>query len=237
MKSRCDIVYFVKESAFNEELRYSLRSVERNFKYRNVWFCGGRPDYLRPDKLMRLNQVGLNKWEKVRNNIRLVCENEEISEDFWLFNDDFYIMKPQDNMKPQYNGKIIDYIEDIKRKNGGSDSQYTMRLRDTIKALKEAGLTTYNYEVHKPMLINRKKALELLDRFPTEPGFRSLYGNYFKVGGVDKQDMKVKLLLHSRLDIVDNEWEFLSTSDKSFAKGNIGCCIRDKFKERSRFEV
>lgn len=226
-----DIVYFIKDSPKNEELRYSLRSVEANWEYRDVWFYGGCPDDLCPDRRITKKQQGLNKWEKVRNMIREVCQNDEISEDFWLFNDDFFILsRGAIDLLPTFNGELIDYIESIMKRNHGSNSEYTMRLRATIKALD--GLTTFNYEVHKPMLINRGKALEVLDKYPGTGGFRSLYGNYWQIGGIDRQDMKIKELSASDWE----DWEFLSTSDKSFREGEVGKYLRDKFKEKSRFE-
>lgn len=229
-----DVVYFVKNAAHNEELRYSLRSVESNWPHFRVWFCGGCPDSIKPDKIMKIIQPGLNKWEKVRNSIIKVCKNDEITEDFWLFNDDFFIMKPRlDDFEPQYNGMIIDYIEQIKKKHHGSHSEYTVRLLNTIDALERAGYGTLNYEVHKPMLINRDKALEVLERFPEVGGFRSLYGNYWRIGGEDQHDMKIKVM--DELDWGD--WEFLSTSDGSFRDGVVGRYVRNKFKNRSEFEL
>lgn len=228
-----DIVYFVKNAVFNEELRYSLRSVESNWPHFRVWFCGGCPDGIKPDKMMRLNQPGLNKWEKVRNSIIKVCENNEITEDFWLFNDDFFVMKKRKaDFEPQYNGRIADYIEQIKKKHYGSHSEYTVRLMNTIDALEKAGFGTLNYEVHKPMLINRAKALEVLERFPNVGGFRSLYGNYWQIGGENQHDMKIKEL--RTFDWED--WEFLSTADKSFREGDVGRYIRGKLNKISRFE-
>lgn len=234
MKSRCDIVYFVKESETNDELKYSLRTLD-NWPYRYVWFCGGCPADLRPDKRLKIPQKGFNKWEIVRKNIRLALENEGISENFWLFNDDFFILKPFTADTPQYDGKLIDYIESIIKKNNGSESQYILRLRGTIEALEKTGCTTLNYEVHKPMLINKQMGLEILNRFPNVPGFRSLYGNYYQIGGINRQDMKIRATSYD-MSVVD-EWDFLSTSDDSFKNGEVGRYIRDKFKERSRFEV
>ena len=75
-----------------------------------------------------------------------------------------------------------------------------------------------------------------MERFPDVPGFRSLYGNYFGVGGVDVHDMKIKQMNYGRMDLVENEWDFLSTSDSSFRDGEVGRFIRNKFKERSRYE-
>lgn len=228
-----DIVYFVKEAPQNEELRYSLRTVEKNWPCRYVWFYGGRPNDLMPDKAVRFTQKGLNKWEKVKNSIIATCENEDITEDFWLFNDDFFILKPRKReYEAEYNGLLEDYIETIKRKNSGSHSQYTLRLLNTIQMLKKNGCSTLNYEVHKPMLINRKKAIEVMYKFPGVPGFRSLYGNYWKVKSEDCYDMKIKDLVGYGLE----DWGFLSTSDSSFRDGEVGQYIRDKFNRVSRFE-
>lgn len=232
-QAKYDIVYFVKSDVFNEELRYSLRSVEANWPHFRIWFCGGCPDGIKPDIMMRLNQPGLNKWEKVRNSIIKVCENEEVTENFWLFNDDFFVMKKRKaDFEPQYNGRIADYIERIKMKHHGSHSEYTVRLLKTIEALENADRGTLNYEVHKPMLINRQKALEMLNRFPEVGGFRSLYGNYWQIGGENRHDMKIKEL--RTFDWED--WEFLSTADDSFREGDVGKYIRGKFNKISRFE-
>ena len=165
-----------------------------------------------------------------------MCQNDKISEDFWLFNDDFYVLKPAGlDVPPCYNGELIPYIERVERKQGHADD-YTNRLREAEKTLREAGLTTYNYEVHKPLLINRKKALEVLNRFPDTPAFRSLYGNYWKIGGESKHDMKVKVLKYPKMYAVENDWEFLSTSDTSFREGTVGEFVRKRFNKRSRFE-
>lgn len=236
-RGKYDIVYFLKDEPENEELRYSLRSIEQNWQYRNVWFCGGCPETLKPDRHFALKQEQFVKWDRVRDMIRKVCQNDEISDSFWLFNDDFFVLKPMpEEIPPQYNGELIPYIERIEKKHNGQSDDFTRRLREANDTLKKAGYTTLNYEVHKPMLINRKKALEVLDKFPDTPAFRSLYGNYFSIGGVDKHDMKIKLLNYNKMYLVQAAWEFLSTSDNSFNFGEIGVFVREKFNKKSRFE-
>lgn len=237
LRGQYDIVYFVKDCPVNEELRYSLRSVEAYWPYNKVWFCGGCPDGIEPDYYMRVAQQGVDKWSKVRNMIRKVCENDEITENFWLFNDDFFILQPfKVGMKPHYNGELEPYIDRIEKKHGGVPDDYTNRLREAMKTLRRRKRTTLNYEVHKPMLINRKKALEVLDLFPETPAFRSLYGNYLRIGGTDRHDMKLKVLKFAKMDIVKKEWDYLSSDDESFAKGEVGEFIRSKFNKPSRFE-
>lgn len=230
-----DVVYFVKDTPENAELVYSLRSLEENWRYNKVWFCGGCPTNLTPDKHFKIEQRGDSKWSKVRNMIADVCNNDEITENFWLFNDDFYILKPRPvNMTPKYNGELIPYIERIERKHG--PDAYTIRLRKADTDLKLAGKTTLNYEVHKPMLINRKKALEVLEKFPDTPAFRSLYGNYWQIGGENRHDMKVKITYYGKMGLVEESWDFLSSSDTSFNQGNVGEFIRKRFNKPSRFE-
>lgn len=236
-RGRFDIVYFVKNDVSNEELTYSLRSIEENWQYRRVCFYGGCPDNLKPDRLFRTEQKGLNKWQKVRNMIIEVCKNDDISEDFWLFNDDFFVLRPiEENMPPQYNGDLVEYANYIEKKQGTADN-HTCALKKAAEVLRNTGLNTYNYEVHKPMLINRKKALEVLEKFPDTHAFRSLYGNYWRIGGESIHDMKIKKLDYKRMDLVDSFWQFLSTSDESFRGGNAGEYIKRKFNKVSRFEI
>lgn len=233
---RYDVVYMLKESAVNEELRYSLRSVEKNWKYRNVVFCGGCPDGITPDKYIARKQTEPTKWERVRASMRAVCENEEITEDFWLFNDDFFIMQPiPETMKPQYNGDLYRHIVKVEDKHGENSTEWTRQLRHLCRTLSKAGCGTKNYAVHKPILINRYRMLEVLDMFPDEPMLRALYGNYWNIGGVDKHDMKV--LLKDYPETKFGGWEFLSTQDDSFEEGIVGEYIRRMFNDKSRFEV
>ncbi len=232
-----DVVYFLKQSPTNEELRYSLRSLEKNWQYRDVWFYGGCPDGLKPDHHVALRQTEASKWQRVRGMVYQACKNDNITEDFWLFNDDFFVLKPKsENMPPQYNKTLEERIKRIEDRNGCPD-EYTMRLRHLVKTLKTASKGTLDYAVHKPILINRKQMLEVLEKFPDEPMIRALYGNYWKIGGVSKHDMKIKTLDYNKMSIVMRDWDFLSTSDVSFSNGKVGRYIRDKFKNKSRFEL
>ena len=233
-----DVVYFVKESPKNEELRYSLRSLEENWQYNRVWFVGGCPAGLKPDCEMRLNQHEPSKWENVREMMRKVCENDEITENFWLFNDDFFILRPmRENMPPQYGKTLEDRIEQIESTHYGQRTEYTKRLRHLANTLKKAGKGTLNYAMHKPMLINRKKMLEVIEKFPDEPMVRALYGNYWEIGGEDVHDMKIEMCNWKNTATAVKEWEFVSTSDESFDGGQIGRWLRDRFNTPSRFEV
>ena len=227
-----DIVYFVKNAPQNEELRYSLRSVEQNFPHRKVWIYGGKPDDIEPDKFVSVRQVGTNKWEKVRNMLMQVCENKEITEDFWLFNDDFFINKKPTSFEPIFDGSIYKRIVQIEGRNYDKPSIYTMQLRLMVKELERRcpDAPMNNYAVHFPMLVNREKMRTVLKCFQS-PMFRVLYGNYWSIGGIDMKDMKIL-----RNNNIPEDATYLSSDDNSFMTGEIGRYMRNKFKGKSRFE-
>lgn len=227
-----DIVYFLRDGS-NEELRYSLRSVDENFAYNKVWFVGGKPEGITPDEYMPINQSGADKFERVRNMLLECCRNDNITEEFWLFNDDFFVMLPSLEDTQWTNGTLGQRIAIIEaRENNGMPTAYSQKLRHLVQTLEKDGLPTLNYAVHKPMLINRKKAIEVLEKYPNEPMFRALYGNYWHIKAKDDLDCKIR-----RCDrTLKPNKQFISTSDLSFNHGIIGAQLKERFKFRSRFE-
>ena len=229
---KIDIVYFVKPDLVNNELRYSLRSVEQNFPHRNVWFYGGQPIELTPDRRAPIIQTGKTRYEKVRNMLRMACENNDLTEDIWLFNDDFFILRPLEDVPAWYDDDLPARIRSIELRRG-SKSAYTQQLQRTIETLRDAGYGLLNYAVHVPMRINRKKMLQTLERFPDCPMFRALYGNMHRIGGINAPDVK----------IIGSQYTFprdaclVSTSDSSFINGQVGRDIRERFPEKSRREM
>lgn len=232
-----DIVYFVKDTLFNEELRYSLRTVERNFPHASVVFAGGNPKRISPDRHITYNQGhGRTKWDNVSSMIRHICRDSRISAQFFLFNDDFFILKPVKTWTRNfYDGTLADLQNRIVKNNNDSISRYVERLQTGEELLREHGYGTKNFELHCPMKIDKNKMLALLDEFGEDaPCKRSLYGNkYFDdEGGIEMRDNKIAL----EVGVANsNDW-FVSTLDKSFERGQIGRQIRGIFTEPSRFE-
>ena len=233
-----DIVYMVKDSEPNEELRYSLRSVERNWgPHGKVWIFGGCPDGLKPDRFVPVEMILPGKWENTHRLMRIICECDEISEDFWFFNDDFFVMRPTtEDMPQQYNGRLEDTIEDVEYWSGGV-TYWTEQLRILVSWAEREGFGTVNYEVHRPMLINRKRMLAVMERYPDVLFTRSLYGNYYRIGGENHADVMIK---HPKQEIgwaIAQKQMFISTTEESFATGGVGDYIRAKFPDASRWEI
>lgn len=223
-----DIVYFVKESKENEELRYSLRSL-KNFPHNKVYFYGGCPKYLRPDHHIHVKQDQVNKWQNVSKMLRMACKNPHISADFWLFNDDFFIMEKVTKPCNYYCGDIYKRIVTLEDKFSGI-TPYSYELRQMAKELECMGCTTKNYALHVPILINKQKMIEVLNMTDC-PMFRTIYANYAKLGGIEMNDVKI-----TSVDKIYKGGAYLSTEDKAFNNGLVGQQIKDHFPDRCKYE-
>lgn len=227
-----DIVYVLKKDIEPEELRYSLRSVDKYFPHRSVWFVGGCPEGLKPDHMLEHEQSGGTKWERVKSSLIEICKQPELSEDFYLFNDDFYILKPQTgefiNMT---DGTIERRITEIVTRSGSSG--YTRQLKDLKTHLSYRGYDTISFAVHMPFLVNKTNLLTLLRSRDQHQMFRGLYGNVYKVPYIYHKDCKI----YDKENIPGQDWDYLSTTEVSFQFGKVGEWIRETFREPSRFEV
>ena len=228
-----DIVYILKKDVKPEELRYSLRSVCENFPYRKIWFYCGCPEGIKPDEYVPFEQKGVMTWEKTTSTVEQICKNKNITEDFWLFNDDFYVMKPVEDIPPYYDRTLYKRIKQIEKRRGGAPSLYSMQLSLTRDALQNEGYKTFNYAVHMPMLINRKKALEVIRKYPNLRMFRSVYGNVLDIGGEQHADVKII----SKDFEPDRDCDFLSTGDGDISESKVGRFIMERFPNPCKYEV
>lgn len=228
------IVYILKNGwkAPPDELRHSLRSLQ-NFPEGPVVFAGGQPEGFEPDIRIPQEQQGRDRFEKVLGTLRAVCESPEIGQEFWLFNDDFFILKPAPETFEFYRGTLANHIT-AQYKLHGFRSEYCQMLQRTKDALAEHGLPVRDYTLHLPMLINKEIALEAIQDAPAGIGFRSWYGNHANPEGAKRiRDVKIS----NQAGEPDPAWTFCSTSNIAFATGAAGRVIRAMFQEPSRWEV
>jgi hypothetical protein len=202
--AKLDIVYFIKNTPHNEEFRYSLRSVCQNMPFNRVWVFGGCPQNIVPDVRVRVEQTGRTKWDKVRNMYKMVCENKEITDDFIMFNDDFYVMQPTDRLVPLYRCSLSEHISILEHKRPSEYSGLLRRCQDTL------GGEPLSYELHTPFIFNKEKLLRLLEDYPDAHCMRTMYGNLYKIGGEQSNDVKI-FDIHPQFAY--QESRFLSTDD------------------------
>lgn len=233
-----DVVYFVKDNRENEELVYSIRSVVKNFPYRHIVIYGTQPTNLQVDKYYHVVQGGWTKWDRVQKMVIKACMNNNLTENIWLFNDDFYVIQPITEYCYYTNGKLNTIIKYLV-KRFGYETAYARMLKHTEGVLKKNGLTTDSFATHTPMLINRKHFIECMEKMPGVRGFRSLYGNYEQCTHnlpyplVKEKDIKVR----DEKEEIRTNIPFLSSSDKTFeANEKMRMFLFGMFKDKTKYE-
>jgi len=227
-----DIIYILREDITTEELKYSLRSVEKNFPHRLVWFVGGQPKGLKPDVRLSHRQEGETKWAKIRSSMWKAVNEDDLSDDFFLFNDDFFIMKPvKGKWKNFIDGTLKERCDEIRQNVHPWLNPYGRTLWKAEQELKSLGFPTMNYDVHLPMLFNKKLVKENIYKC-SSPQMRSVYGNLTLSPYIKRPDVKVY-----DKETVPPDPDFLSTSDEIFQDGKVGEYIRQQFPDPSIYEI
>lgn len=175
-----DLVYIVKKSEVNNELRYSLRSIAKFIPNANIWIVGYKPTWVKNVNYLPTEQTG-DKWKNSIHNIIAACECPDISEDFILMNDDFFAIRPIDNLEKSIDvslGLLSDSIVKHEKKSSNWHKAFKF-VDELLKDLNVQG-PYYDYETHMPLKINKEKYLIVM--------------NLIKV----KEFMKTDKILHKR---------------------------------------
>lgn len=221
-------------SGENEELRYSIRSLVKNAPKGNVWVVGDKPNWYNGNFIPVEQEA--NAYTNVRNQLRIVCETDEISNDFVLMNDDFFVINKISEIPTFYTGTLVDRISKMKEKKI-TNLGYIRLLLLSNNIIERSGIKNpKDYELHTPMIMNKEKLLPILK---SKALWRSAYGNINKIGGVQHHDVKIygSDSLHTREGIfIDiNSEPFISGTESNF-QFLLKTCLADMFTEPSIYE-
>lgn len=218
-----DCVYICR-SGENEELRYSIRSVVKNLRYEELWIVGDKPSWY-DGNFISVNNIG-NKFKNISNCLEVIANTKDISNNFTLMNDDFYILKKMKQVPTYHGGLLADKVLSYAEYNG--NNSYTRIIADTVTKLRRMDFKDpLDYDIHVPMIFNKNKLKNIIN-ITLAP--RSIYGNVYEIGGTKIEDVKVYLRYQ---DVTNNE--FLSSQDNSFHL--IKNKLEQLFPEPSIYEI
>lgn len=233
-----DIVIPLRRALLNEELRYCVRSIEKNMPGHKIWFSGYRPKFFSKKLNVVENTIPSgNKYVKSHSNQMAACKHPEVSDTFLLFNDDFFVMKPVTEFEDHHRGLVTDRIKELENLVGASG--YLNALKLTLRILKELGVEDpVDYGLHIPLTVNKKKWIEAwnlqLKHNPEKKPvhMRTVYGNLNNIASKQMDDIKIS----DKTTMPTGDETFLSSNDDSFNTGKIGDYIRAAFPDLSTFE-
>lgn len=250
--SELDVVYPVRPGGNNEELRYSLRSLDKNFPHRNVWLLGMAPHWVQNLSLLSYRQTS-GKYQNVQTMMRTICQQDEVSDPFILFNDDFYILQPHETLPTYHRGTADEFLTE-RRVVKGSLSRYDIGQRTTKEVLEKYGYSPEEilcYELHLPMVVYKDawvEAYKAILPYYSNPAryrvqMRTMYGNWAQLGGqklppewaVGRQgDVKI----YDPTETFPEDIPYLSGTDTLFnsARSPLRKLLRARFPKSSSYE-
>lgn len=227
-----DIVYICRPGE-NEELRYSLRSVQANLPHSRIFIVGDAPSWVRNTELVKV-PLRRDKQLTAQANLEVACRHSEISDPFIIFNDDMYILEAMNELPVLHLGELTTVI--AQHAIGSAYRRAMQRTYDRMLELDIGSSPLLSYELHTPMLIRKDPMLEALELGAGIHGMhnRTMYGNLVRLGGTLSNDFKV---YNNDRNIDFDALPFLSTSDRTFLYHPAGRYIRKTFTESSIYEA
>lgn len=217
-----DILYVVgKGSSWKDnELRYSLRSIEKNCKnVGHIFIAGYCPSFINQSKatFVPVENEFDYKHMNIMRCIEMVVNNCDISDDFLYSSDDHFYVKPTNFADYPFYRKSHDLpiIED-------ENNSYELTLYYTRKILEEVGLTTHNFSWHGNTHFNKTLFLE--------PEFMALWNKgYDTPRGIEPTILMLNYWLSRKpfkiTDREDNKFPTLLVPDRLSAVIKTRECI------------
>jgi hypothetical protein len=236
-----DILYVLGKGSnwHNNEIRYSLRSLQ-NLPHNRVFVIGERLDWFQNIYHIPADDPYRNKQRNTIRKLRLATEHPALGDEFILFNDDFYVLKPIDHLPVYYRFTMKEMVEHFslykKEKLLQSDNSkkyvYEEAILNTYKRFPD-GL---DYSLHMPMTFNKEKLRSTLWRLGAKPVLlRSEYGNDHCIGGTKHHDVKLQ---GSDIFVpkIHGQWDFISSDDHIKRRNVLQQFLSERFPHPSKYE-
>lgn len=227
----------------NLELRFTLRSIEAcGSGVGRVIVIGSDPGFLSKHVThVPYKETERNREARVAAKLTHACGVVR-SDEFLLFNDDFFMLKPFacGSFPTYHKGTLEQHLENRRGKLTGT---YTEALRVTRNKLLERGHKDANFGLHCPMIVNVSRFLGLRDWWEEsatlQNGYlvRSVYGNVYSVESKLCTDYRVISECTKRYaKLVTSGRPWFSVSDAAFKSG-VKDMLQEVFPDRSKYEV
>lgn len=233
MKDRLTFIYPCRPGD-NEELRYSLRSVERFYPEADVWVIGGKPSWY-SGNFVKVRQTA-DSFTNVKNSLSTIVDNPLIPDNVVIMNDDFFFLDRVDNFLFYVSGTLKDRI--LYDKINNINSTYTKKLTHLHNHCKRYTSLPLDFDLHVPMPVNKKKLSLIINESVM---WRSNYGNRFAPKTKIKKIKDVKVYPKSiysfkSYDYLNPKYPFISTHDESFLDV-YNSLFKDTLSSPSKYEL
>lgn len=182
------------------ELLYSLRALHAYVTgIDRLVVVGHRPPWLHGALHLPLGDPHAYKERNIYEKLLKACRDPRLSPEILFLNDDHVALAPtRADAVPAYRGKEL-----LALAGALPTGTYRLALEQTHRRLAERGHTTWNFDVHTPMVVDRAAFVAAMTSYDWEEKFvmKSLYANTVGLAGVPYVDLKL-VRAHAMSDLV-----------------------------------
>lgn len=216
----------------DNELRFCLRAIERYLKgYRNIYIVGHLPRWC--TNVIHIKHGEYHpKANNIHDKITAACNHSDITEDFIVFNDDYFLVQAVEAaIYPYYYSD--DALDEVMQRPKANP--YRRLVVDTFN---EIGPAKY-YDIHCPIVINKEAFLSQKYNRKHEGGIlvKSSYCAHFQPQAAQKRADPILRDRHTieEIRIMELTTDLISIHDTAINQDFIDW-IEVKFPYRSSFE-
>lgn len=216
----------------NNELRFCLRSIEKNLRgYRNIWIVGFMPKWMRNLKHIPFKEYH-PKANNIHDKIKAACQHPEVSDEFIMFNDDYFLTcETQATTYPYFYSRDA-MIEVMERPKA---DPYRRLVVDTIN---ETGMKEY-FDIHCPMRIKKSVFLSMPYNRNYEGGIlvKSSYAKHAVVQGTPTHDAIIRTkMTREQIENMEVFTDCISVHDEAINQDFISW-VQDRYPHKCSYEV
>lgn len=246
LNEKIDVVYklgYTCDWGDFDELRYSIRSVEQNFKNLDkIYIVGHRPRWIQNIvHIHALDPYKTNKDGNISCKLMLASIHKDISSHFINISDDQYIMNEtttEDFKHPIIDNSHIQFVP------GAKLNRWQQRLKRTVDVLKSNGFNHDCYEAHTPYLLNSADFMSTLMKYDygVDIGYcgNTLYFNTIRAKGRMKTNRDLARIASSfEYDVLRakvGHVKFLNHTKKGL-NDQLKKILQEKFPNPSKYEM
>ena len=209
----------------NNELRYSLRSLEKFTKDPKITIVGTAPEWLNISTVQYIPLPEPPKNRLFRVGAKLVAALPYLPDNFIYMNDDYIIMEPTEYFEPIYCNTVRHRID--QEQSMGYFSVHLKAEQNTLEALSDFTDEPLDYDSHSPFPMMRDLVFNMAAVFPfwNDMQLKCIYGNFFKVGGIPGPNHK---------GIYQDGWRYWSLEE--YPTPSDIKMLEERFPEPSKYE-
>lgn len=225
----------------NREIMYSLRSLEKyGNNVGNIFILGSMPSNLQGCIHVPYADEDFPHETSIMRKFLHASKMDRVSENFLMWNDDYFLTDNIDceNYPNYYHMTISERIRGRRIGDG-----YRTSMENCLSVLKKEGKPELFYDIHCPMIYNKSKFIEIMERYSWKVSngyiIKSLYQNQQPDNNpVIMPDLK----LYSNLINVQDYYKeirnrhIFSISDNAITR-NFEKFIHELFPNKSKYEL